>query len=39
MSESRKIGVNCFLISPPVPELLSFKEILGRTSCDVITGS
>ena len=34
----RKIAINCVLISCLVPELQLFKEILHRTSCDVITG-
>ena len=34
----KKIAINHILISCLVPELQLFKEILHRTSCDVITG-
>ena len=34
----KKITINRVLISCLVPELQLFKEILHRTSCDVITG-
>ena len=33
-----RIAANHFLIPLLVPELLSIKETLHRTSCDIITG-
>ena len=38
-SQSRKIAVDCFLISPLFSELQSFKKLFHSISCDVIIGS